>query len=340
MTTRLHFELVSEDYVKRNRLNDLDKLKGLAIFLVVLGHIVARQPPAGNDWYVNLKATIYLFHMPLFMFLSGLILAYSRKPIESVTGYLKYAKSKFIRLMPAYLLFSLIVFIGKLTMGRFMHVDNGVTSSISYFDVLTNPLGSYCAYLWYIYVLFLFCLLAPIAYYLTRGKIQWLLPLCLAVHFIELPGWFALSSLGEYGFVFVLGCLAGDHYERYSNWLNQYGALFVTPFLVVLCFAIPWGVPKFAMGLLAIPACHAMMSMRVADGWSILRTLGAYTFPIYLMNTLFIGVSKGVMLKIAPWDGLNFLWFAPLLLGAGIVGPILVKQHLLRYTKTLDRMIA
>lgn len=326
--------------MKSKRLSDIDKLKGLAIFLVVLGHIVAREPPEGNEWYVTLKSAIYLFHMPLFMFLSGLILAYSRKPISSIGGYGKYVWQKFVRLMPAYLLFSLIVFIGKAVMGRFVHVDNGVANWYDYFDVLTNPLGSYCAYLWYIYVLFVFYALAPLGYAFTRGRIQWLLPLCFAVHFVNLPGQFALSSLGEYALVFCLGCLAGEHYEKYTQWLSRYGAFLVTPFLVVLCFSVAWGVPKLVLGLMSIPACHAMVGMRAAEAWGVLKKLGAYTFPIYLMNTVFIGVTKGVMLKVVSWDGMHFLWFAPALLAAGLLGPILMKEIVFRRVKVLDRMVA
>lgn len=322
------------------RVSDIDKLKGLAIFLVVLGHIVAREPPTGNQWYVTLKASLYLFHMPLFMFLSGLILAYTRKPIQSYQDYRKYVWSKFLRLMPAYLLFSLIVFTGKLLVGRFMHVDNSVTSVLSYFDVLTNPLASYCAYLWYIYVLFLFYVLAPIGYAVTKQRIHLLLPLALILHFIELPSLFALSSLGEYAFMFFLGCTAGDHYDRYAKWLAANGAYFVTPFLVALCFSVPWGVPKFLLGLMSVPACQAMVGMRMADRWSLLKNLGIYTFPIYLMNTLFIGVTKGVMLKFSDWDGANFLWFAPALLAAGILGPILMKEVVFRRVPVLDRIVA
>ncbi len=322
------------------RVSDIDKLKGLAIFLVVLGHIVAREPPAGNEWYVTLKSSLYLFHMPLFMFLSGLILAYTRKPIESVGGYGRYVWGKFLRLMPAYLLFSLIVFSGKLLVGRFLHVDNSVTSVLSYFDVLTNPLGSYCAYLWYIYVLFVFYALAPIGYAVTKQRIHLLLPVAFGVHFLELPSVFALSSLGEYAFMFCLGCTAGDNYERYAKWLGAQGAFFVTPFLVALCFSVPWGVPKLVLGLMSVPACHAMVGMRLAERWNLLKTLGLYTFPIYLMNTLFIGATKGFMLKIADWDGTNFLWFAPVLLAAGIIGPIVVKEIVFRRLPLLDRIVA
>ncbi len=309
-----------------NRLGEIDKLKGLAIFLVVLGHVVAREAPAGNAWYVELQETIYLFHMPLFMFLSGLILAYARKPIQSLGAYRRYVIGRFFRLMPAYLIFSLIVFVGKMLMGRVLYVDNAAESWWNYFDVVINPLSSYCAYLWYIYVLFIFSAIAPIAYYVTRQRIYYLLPLCLAVHFVELPGYFGLSSVGEYAFVFVLGCTAGEHYQAYSKWLEQYGALFVTPFVVTLFFANAWDVPKFVLGLMAIPACQPLVGMRLADGWNVLTTLGYYTFPIYLMNTLFIGVAKGVMFKFASWDGVNFFWFAPMLLFIGIVGPIVASE--------------
>ena len=95
------------------------------------------------------------------------------------------------------------------------------------------------------------------------------------------------------------------------------------------------------LGLLSIPACYALMvGMRITESWGILKKLGAYTFPIYLMNTVFIGVTKGLMLKLSSWDGTNFLWFAPLLLAAGIIGPILTKELLFRRISTLDRMVA
>ena len=199
------------------RHDDLDRLKGFAIFLVVLGHVVSRDPPANAEWYTNLKSSIYLFHMPLFMFLSGLIAAYTRKPIRTLGDYGKYLKSKFIRLIPAYLGFSALVFIGKAVCSQFMHVDNQVFAASDYFNVLLNPHSSFCAYLWYIYVLFLFYAMLPLAYRLTANRIYLLLPLCIIAHFSDVTPYFAMSSVAEYSLVFVLGCLAGEHYDRYST---------------------------------------------------------------------------------------------------------------------------
>lgn len=52
------------------RIQYIDRLKGLAIILVVMGHVFGFSPP--DDGII---AFIYTFHMPLFMFLSGLVIA-------------------------------------------------------------------------------------------------------------------------------------------------------------------------------------------------------------------------------------------------------------------------
>lgn len=52
------------------RVQYIDRLKGLAIILVVMGHIFGfNQPEDGINTF------IYTFHMPLFMFLSGLVIS-------------------------------------------------------------------------------------------------------------------------------------------------------------------------------------------------------------------------------------------------------------------------
>jgi hypothetical protein len=63
-----------------------------------------------------------------------------------------------------------------------------------------------------------------------------------------------------------------------------------------------------------------------------------FSFVIYLFNTLTIGLTKGVLLKIAPWDGVNFLGFFPILLMSGVIGPVLLKKALLDRFPVLGRL--
>ena len=91
-------------------------------------------------------------------------------------------------------------------------------------------------------------------------------------------------------------------------------------------------------GCLSIPALHALVRRPVFARSRVLAMLGLYSFVIYLLNTPFIGLVKGLGLKLLPWDGPNFLLYAPVLLLAGIVGPIVVREQLFRRVPALYRM--
>jgi len=69
-----------------------------------------------------------------------------------------------------------------------------------------------------------------------------------------------------------------------------------------------------------------------------LSFLGLYTYPIYLMNTITIGVTKGGVLKITSWDGYNFMIMFPLLLVAGLLFPILIKRYIFSRIQIIDRI--
>jgi len=84
------------------RINFVDQLKGLAILLVVMGHIyiykITDKP--------LITGIIYTFHMPLFMILAGYV---STKSIEnSIHSKISFIKRKFRTLMVPYLSFSII----------------------------------------------------------------------------------------------------------------------------------------------------------------------------------------------------------------------------------------
>ncbi|OUP21234.1 hypothetical protein B5F32_05365 [Parabacteroides distasonis] len=78
------------------RIKWIDTCKGLAIFLVVLGHALR------NDIsYIY----IYSFHMPLFFFLSGLVLNRSKYTFKN------FLKSRFATLILPYIFFYLLTYI-------------------------------------------------------------------------------------------------------------------------------------------------------------------------------------------------------------------------------------
>lgn len=92
----------------------IDALKGLTVFLVVLGHIVAREA----DFHM-LYNLIYSFHMPLFMFLSGCtaVLSYRRRTGSDGA----YLKRRFLNILVPYFAWAFLLPI--MSAGTFHEVD-------------------------------------------------------------------------------------------------------------------------------------------------------------------------------------------------------------------------
>ena len=81
---------------ERNRVVDITK--GIGILLVILGHIV-------NN--VNIECLIYMFHMPLFFFLSGVTFKYLN---VKECSFKKYFVKKLKSIMIPYFIFSILCF--------------------------------------------------------------------------------------------------------------------------------------------------------------------------------------------------------------------------------------
>ncbi len=320
--------------------------KGLAIFLVVLGHLVARDPPLGNAWYVEGKELLYKFHMPFFMFLSGAVFQATYAPLESVAAYRHYVSKKAARLVPGFLLFSLLIWAGKAVGSHFFRVDNLQSDAIdALLRVVAMPATSVAGSLWYVYVLLQFQVIFPLVLNLFRKSLPAVLALTIALHIISLSfqmtQLFAIDRFFEYALFFSLGFVFIAHYEAIVAFVLDHVllayALFALSFLTILLW--PDDRSKTVIGLCSLPALYAfVVSFRSSRARMVLLTLGAYTFSIYLMNTLFIGITKGVLLKLLPWDGANFLLFFPALLAAGVIGPVLLHRHVLTRIPYLGRI--
>ena len=330
----------------RVRLHDLDRAKGLGIFLVVLGHIVATDPPVGNEWYVPLRSLIYHFHMPFFLFITGLVAGVTCAPVGDARGYRRFVARKFDRLIPPYLLMAAVVFAGKWLAQSAVHVDHPIVSPADFLEVFYSPRTSYSRYLWYIYVLFPYYLFVP-ALVADRKPARWVPALVLALalscygQYGDPPPWFGIDLFCEYAIFFYGGVVAGVHWRTYVRFVERWGATVAAVFVVALVGdgARWWDVSRLWAGLLSCAGLHRMVRHEFACG-DALEFLGRYSFPIYLLNTIAIGSVKAVVLRFTSWDGANFLVIAPLLLMSGLLLPIAAREAVLRRIPLLDRWTA
>ncbi len=314
------------------RLSDVDAARGLAIFLVVVGHVVARETPAGNEWYAQLKETIYLFHMPLFMVLTGITFALSLPRFQAWSAVARFALQRVERLLVPYVAFGLLVLAGKWAVSHFLHVDNmpeGSTADLV--RLLLFPASSVAGFLWFIYVLSIYLLLVPALFQIFGRRPMLLLILGVALQFAAWPQLFMLDRAVEYQPFFALGMLLWIYRGAWAR--VRPGLLWSSSvlFAALLAMSLWIELPKWLVGVASVPAVLAWMQSLPAAPQRWLAVLGRASLAIYLMNTIAIGLTKGVMLKLLPWDGVNFLLYFPLLTAAGIAAPILVLQLVTRY---------
>lgn len=319
-------------------MRDVDVGKGLAIVLVVFGHVVARDHrPAGNDWYQAWNGMVYSFHMGLFFYLSGLVF-FAKAEDQLFVRWRKTAA----RLATAYVLFAGVVFMAKSAAAMALPVDRPVLWSWSeVVALIAYPTRGFASFLWFIVVL---VVVQGLALVLVRRHVArgWGLALAAALHLLSVAGvlseFLALHQVGRYLLFFLLGREAFLARGRWTAWLGQWWWLAGLCMVLVMA-ASPVAMRPTLVGLVAVPAVHGL-AVRLADtgvgAW--FEQLGLWSLTIYLMNTMALGVVRAAFMMTVGWDHWHFLVALPIMLAAGLGAPILVQRHVLARSAWLDRI--
>jgi fucose 4-O-acetylase-like acetyltransferase len=326
----------------RERRLDLDRAKGAAILLVVVGHIVAAAPPPGAEWYDTLRYAIYRFHMPFFLYLSGYVawLSGAMRTPDAKLPRLVLRRAQ--RLLAPFLLLGLVVLIGKLIAERYVHVDNqpsGLLAGLR--DLVVTTEDSPATFIWFLWVLFLCSVVAPPLW--RRFGTAGLLLGGLVLMALDLPALFYLDRFARHALFFAVGVAVaqqeGRLLPRFAAAQPLWWAVFAAALLAALQGWLPGDWSLLVCGLASIPAIHGLMFVPTVARQDWPLTLGRFTMTIYLFNVIAIGVVKAALLKAGvPWSGSGFWIYAPALTLAGLVLPILGKVIVLRRLPLLDRM--
>ena len=323
---------------RRPYLHDITIAKGLGIFLVVFGHLVTGWPPQGNNWYMMLRAAVYAFHMPFFIYLSGYIFAYTGAFARFRSNRSAFLLSRAKRLLIPFFTFGILIIVGKHALQNIIHVDN-VSGSIftDFLNIFWDTRQSAAKSIWFIFVLFEITLFLCIVMTFIRN-IWVMFAISLTMQFLNVPDILYLDRFAFYLPFFVAGMIAASNLEQWTRLLDKYHILFAALFVGAVLFTRWLAIIQISVllcGFLSLPALHAL-SRSLLSRSRFFEMLGTYSFVIYLLNTITIGLAKGIMFRFMSWDYGNFLIFFPILLTAGIAGPILIKRYIFSLWKPAD----
>lgn len=319
---------------------DLDRAKGVAILLVVVGHIVAAEPPRGAEWYDQLRYAIYRFHMPFFLYLSGYVAWLSGAMRVAPAAMPGFVLKRAQRLLLPFLLLGVVVLLGKLAAQEFVHVDNRAAGLLPGLrDLVITTEDSPATFIWFLWVLFLCSVVAPPVWRLfgTAG----LLAGGLVLLAVELPALSYLDRFARHALFFAVGVAVAQHearlLPRFVAMQPAAWVLFLATLAAALAGWLPGDLSLLVCGLAAIPALHGLAARMEGHDWAL--WLGNRSMVIYLFNVIAIGVVKAALLKAGvPWTAQGFWIHAPALTAAGVLLPVLGKALVLRRIPVLDRM--
>lgn len=181
--------------------SQIDALKGIAIFLVVLGHSIILYPV---DLHQNgicefIFRWLSSVHMPLFFVISGFCFSYQG-------GYRKYIWKKVKRLLVPYLVFNALDVVPRYLFPSLVNRPRGIGESVQ--KIIFDG-GEY----WFLYVLFIIFLIYPLIDKLAANSMLfaaalpalWLVLLKLGMPWLNIPmallGVLVFYLCAQYGMV-------------------------------------------------------------------------------------------------------------------------------------------
>lgn len=324
----------------------LDRMKGILIVLVVIGHLVSGRATLSseNDWYWTLLQAIYLFHMPAFFFVSGLIFALSLQRPRGGVGAQILRRAD--RLLVPYALMGLAIFLGKYAAQSFMTVDNfqdrggfAETVGSGLYDLFVDTPNSPSTSIWFLLAYFLCLALAiPLARW-RNGMWAMLAVTALAFVLPRLP-LFHLDRVAGHAVFFALGWIYAAE-PRISDWLKrniQPWALALALFLLIVpALEFLWLTPLWR--LVFGTGASLLILWHMADARpGLLDLLGRSSMIIYVFNTPIIGLARAAFLKLGVFEQ-AFVPFLAVATVAAIAIPVFVRLWIVSRSRLLSHYL-
>ena len=306
--------------------------RGIGIFLVVLGHVLIgldnhgilteSSTPNALRLSRGVVGWIYTFHMPLFFFLSGMLIERSvRKPAG------EFFSSRLRTIAWPYLVWSLL----QESLREVTDISEG--SAADWWRILYRPMMQF----WFLYVLFFLSL----AYYAARrldiprvGVFLIAAVLHYGHLYTDLP-----SELREFSWVYhefcrhglylAAGALAAEYFDR--NRIASVGSVTARLLtaaagstLLAVCVACESPVDRALLAFVGILSSLAVASVlaqyRAAP---FLEQWGLLSLPIYVAHTIASAAVRTVLLRCGVYNPATHI---ALQLAAGLYGPIALSE--------------
>jgi fucose 4-O-acetylase-like acetyltransferase len=301
----------------------LDAARGIGIILVVTFHAVGGMLQAGllsrDGIFGDAFYIVYTFHMPLFFYLSGLLLKdrLQKSPKLLVTSSVK-------RLLYPYFLWGYIQVLVIFSLGKFVNTP----ISLGWLDLI-SPLWSPPSQFWFLYVLFFLQLIAVVSLTLWNDFVLLGMAVLfrIAVSIFVFPD--VLASIGLFDIFFVAGVFTGPRMKNWANAIRFPGMVSILLFALTIFLAAEnlrsgvwyWSAYTLPAGILGTLAVLTLSAVPQVGSNPLLGLLGRRALTIFLAHVLCVAGTRIVLVKLLHIEAIAIV--LPLAVLAGLIVPVL-----------------
>ena len=310
---------------------EIDILKGIAIFLVVLGHAITVYPVNLH----NVKATSLIFewvesvHMPLFFLVSGFTFSYHEG----------YWKKKAKRILVPYLFFCFLDIAARTLLPALVNREKSLAENL--YDVVFGG-GGY----WFLYVLLIFYLVFPVLSLLQKRFDPLKYPcfvLAFLIPFIPgIPEIFLLKLTAHYFPYFYLGWRIRENKELLAKYRPE-GKGALLPMGIALAL---WTVFKLINGTAIYTPFYILGALSGSAFFFFfvsadltkplegpLKEWGVYSLQIYLLDSYLLVISRTIICRFLGEPEALLIMLFNLVFDLG--GAVLIIRHIILRSKIL-----
>lgn len=328
---------------RSNYIKFIAYLQILGIILVVLGHSFHEYPDNEQGHTMLLYRMMYSFRMPLFMFTSGFLMAFTAY-IRSRTkspSFNDFALKKVKRLLIPFVTLSLVTFIPRSMMSG-MADDQMEISAESFWKIFFFSHNMVIPYFWFIQSSFTLLLLnyALLRFAKSHSSRRTMQAILVAI-FALLPflsiEWTSFFSIGEtvrLGVYFTLGVLyaiSRNEVDKYIPWTSPLFLVAVAAVWALLFFAFEGSPAVIVCSAAGIMMCISVAKILEYRKWGFLDHLIGANYIIFLLSWYFNVLAQQVLAHYVslPW------WVHTVLsLVCGVYIPWLGYKYLRRHPQS------
>ncbi len=305
----------------------------VATYLVILGHsfpFITSFP----DWLDSARTFLYAFHMPLFVWISGYLLIYTRQSLKYNTR--QFAARRAIKLLIPYIILTIVAFIPKYAVQPYLN-DSIELDAESIVRVFLVPRENIWGHFWFLPMIFILGIAGFLAdrIFVKYGlsKLGWaiitavLLILYIFTFNMEITQWFSLKDIVIFGWVFALGALCAC-YDSLTLLRNKYRipisiiCVSLAAILYIYASYVPFGAIRNILIAILMIISLVEPCMWLALKIHVSRTaVYTQTFTIFLLSWPVQAVANVLTERILH---LPYYMIMPIQFLAGIIGPVLL----------------